>query len=93
MLATQDQEMAARFVEDHLGALRSHEDGERLIKTLRHYMDAHASPTGAVSASGIHPNTVTQRVQRAETILGRHLGPASLALRLALDLERTMELE
>ncbi|MEV0058094.1 helix-turn-helix domain-containing protein, partial [Saccharopolyspora shandongensis] len=93
VLATQDQEMAARFVDDHLGALRSHEDGERLIKTLRHYMDAHASPTRCGQRLGIHPNTVTQRVQRAETILGRHLDPASLALRLALDLERTMESE
>ncbi|MFD4510524.1 PucR family transcriptional regulator [Streptomyces sp. NPDC058457] len=86
VLATRDRELAERFVDDNLGPLLAHEDADRLVLTLRHFVDSLGSPTRCGRELGIHPNTVAQRIQRAETVLGRPVDPADLSLRVALHL-------
>ncbi|BBF99643.1 PucR family transcriptional regulator [Pseudonocardia saturnea] len=86
LLASRDSALMTRFVDDHLGPLIRHDDAERLIDTLRLYLDSLGSPRHCGRVLGVHPNTVIQRVQRAEVILGRPVSPSDLSLRVALHL-------
>ena len=89
VLATRDRDLARRFVDDLIGPLLAHEDAERLIGTVRTYLDSLGRPRQCSKALNVHPNTVAQRIQRAEHILGRPIETADLALRVALNLTHT----
>lgn len=86
VLASQNHDLASRFVNDQLGPLLNHADRNRLLPTLQHYLATLASPTRCATRLGVHPNTVSQRIERVENILDVQVDPASLSLRLALRL-------
>ncbi|MFD7011596.1 PucR family transcriptional regulator [Rhodococcus jostii] len=56
-----------------------------LRRTLRGYLTVNRSPDAAARALGVHKNTVRYRIQRAEELLGRPVGPNRLKLELALE--------
>lgn len=56
-----------------------------LRRTLRSYLAVNRSPHAAARALGVHKNTVRYRIQRAEELLGRPIGPNRLKLELALE--------
>lgn len=86
VLASQNHDLAIRFVNDQLGPLLNHADRNRLLPTLQHYLATLASPTRCATRLGVHPNTVSQRIERIENILDVRVDPGSLSLRLALCL-------
>lgn len=86
-LASRDLVAASAFVRRQLGGLADgSESAGRLLQTLRVYLDELASPTRTARRLHVHPNTVVKRVVRIETLLGRRVDPASLALRVAVEL-------
>lgn len=86
-LASRDLPSASSFVHRRLGRLAgTDESAERLLETLRVYLDELASPTRTSRRLHVHPNTVVKRVERIEAMLGRPVDPASLALRVAVEL-------
>lgn len=86
-LASRDLASASAFVVRQLGRLASgDESGVRLLETLRIYLDELASPTRTARRLHVHPNTVVKRVERIEAVLGRPVDPASLSLRVAVEL-------
>src|SRR5699024_1421173 len=86
VLASQNHDLTIRFVNDQLGPLLNHADRNRLLPTLQHYLATLASPTRCAARLGVHPNTVSQRIERVENILDVQVDPASLSLRLAVRL-------
>lgn len=86
-LASRDLGSASTFVHRKLGRLaEADEFAGRLLETLRVYLDELASPTRTARRLHVHPNTVVKRVERIEEILGRRVDPASLSLRVAVEL-------
>jgi DNA-binding PucR family transcriptional regulator len=90
-LATSDLEHAREFVQRELGELADGDDATvRLAATLRIYLEEHSSRAPTARRLGIHENTVSYRVRRAEQILGRSITERTLELRIALLLASTM---
>lgn len=88
-LATADLEEARRFVASELGPLAAGDDAtRRLSSTLRVFLEEGASYVRAARRLGVHENTVTYRVHRAEELLGRRVTERQLELRVALRLSR-----
>jgi DNA-binding PucR family transcriptional regulator len=88
-LATHDLGEARRFVEHELGPLASEDDAIlRLRATLRVFLEEGSSFVRAARRLGVHENTVTYRVHRAEDLLGRRAAERQLELRVALRLAR-----
>ncbi len=76
-----------RFADTELGDLGAGTDtAARLRATLRVYLEENLSPARAARRLGIHQNTVTYRVKRAEELLGRAIEPRRLHLEIALRL-------
>ncbi|WP_121794591.1 PucR family transcriptional regulator [Aeromicrobium phragmitis] len=88
VLTSQHSELCDRFVDDQLGPLLHHDDRQRLMSTLHEYFATLGSPRRCARRLGVHPNTVSQRLQRIEAVLGRVVDPADLRLRVALELTR-----
>jgi hypothetical protein len=88
-LATRDLDAARAFVRRELGPLAGDDDTAlRLRATLTAYFDAGSSFVRAARRLGIHENTVTYRVHRAEELLGHRVSERQLELRVALRLAR-----
>ncbi|MBK5220218.1 MAG: helix-turn-helix domain-containing protein, partial [Thermoleophilia bacterium] len=88
-LMIDDVDAARRFVERELGALAEGDDATmRLAATLTVLLDEGASFVRAARRLGVHANTVTYRVRRAEELLGHPVGERQLELRVALRLAR-----
>ncbi|MBF6350164.1 helix-turn-helix domain-containing protein [Nocardia flavorosea] len=86
-LASRDVAAASMFVRRQLGRLADGSEATvRLLQTLRIYLDELASPTRTARRLHVHPNTVVKRLERIETLLGRRVDPASLPLRVAVEL-------
>lgn len=86
-LASRDLAAANAFVGRELGRLASGADASnRLLETLRVYLEELASPTRSARRLHVHPNTVVKRVERIEELLGRTVDPARLSLRVAVEL-------
>lgn len=86
-LASRDLVAACGFVTRQLGQLATGDDtANRLLETLRVYLDELASPTRTARRLHVHPNTVVKRLERIEVCLGREVDPASLSLRVAVEL-------
>ncbi|MGV0848876.1 PucR family transcriptional regulator [Mycolicibacterium phlei] len=87
-LATRDLAGAKALVERELGRLGVGEDEvtQRLLDTLRVYLDELASPTRTARRMYVHPNTVIKRLERIEEYLGRPISSNSLNLRMAVEL-------
>jgi DNA-binding PucR family transcriptional regulator len=88
-LATQDLDEARRFVSAELGPLAGGDDpARRLRSTLTVFLEEGSSFVGAARRLGVHENTVTYRVHRAEEILGHRVVERQLELRVALRVAR-----
>jgi hypothetical protein len=86
-LATRDLASARAFVERGLGRLFAGDESTvRLWQTLRVYLEELASPTRTARRLFVHPNTVVKRLERIEEYLGGPIDPASVNLRLAVEL-------
>ncbi len=82
-----DVEAAERFARRELGALAAGDEATvRLASTLAVFLEEGASFVRAARRLGVHANTVTYRVHRAEELLGRSVNERQLELRVALRL-------
>ncbi|HUM00636.1 MAG TPA: helix-turn-helix domain-containing protein [Mycobacterium sp.] len=90
-LASADVEHAASFVNRVLGSLAAADETTyRVALTLSVYLQENRSRVRAAERLTVHPNTVSYRVQQAETILGRSIDIDSLDLSVALALLPTL---
>lgn len=88
-LMIDDVEAARRFAARELGPLTAGDDSTvRLAATLAVFLDEGASFVRAARRLGVHANTVTYRVKRAEELLGHPVAERQLELRVALRLAR-----
>ena len=88
-LMVNDPEAARRFAEGELGPLAARDDATlRLASTLSVFLEEGASFVRAARRLGVHTNTVTYRVRRAEELLGHKVTERQLELRVALRLAR-----
>lgn len=88
-LMIDDVEAARRFAERELGPLAAGDDATlRLAATLTVFLEEGASFVRAARRLGVHTNTVTYRVKRAEELLGHPVVERQLELRVALRLAR-----
>ena len=88
-LMVDDAEAARRFSERELGPLAARDDSTlRLAATLAVFLEEGASFVRASRRLGVHTNTVTYRVRRAEELLGHPVTERQLELRVALRLAR-----
>lgn len=83
-------EVSVRYAERVLGPVRRYDDehGSDLVGTLRTYLDCELDRKATANQLVVHPNTVTQRVQRIEALTGLHLRSplAAIEARTALML-------
>jgi sugar diacid utilization regulator len=88
-LMIHDLDEARRFVERELGPLAAGDSGTlRLRGTLRVFLEEGSSFVRSARRLGVHENTVTYRVHRAEELLGHRAVERQLELRIALRLAR-----
>lgn len=90
------REHVRRLVEDNAGAILSYDDehGSLLAETLDGYFAAGENPRAAARRLQVHANTVYQRLDRVDQVLGhrRWREPAgALTLRIALQLRRVID--
>ena len=87
-LASVDHEQAASFVTRVLGPLAADDDEAtyRVAMTLAVYLQENRSPARAAQRLTVHPNTVTYRVNQAESILGRSVDADAVQVSVALAL-------
>jgi DNA-binding PucR family transcriptional regulator len=90
-LLTTDPEHARWFAAGVLGPLAADDPRVReLRETLRVYLAEGRSPQSAAERLFVARNTVTYRVHRAMSLLGRRLETDALELRLALEIMRLL---
>ncbi|WP_156687334.1 PucR family transcriptional regulator [Mycobacterium sp. Marseille-P9652] len=90
-LASCDPEHAASFVHRVLGPLAADDEATyRVATTLSVYLQENRSRVRAARRLTVHPNTVSYRVDQAQTILGRSIDTDSLDLAVALVLLPTL---
>lgn len=67
-----DQRSLAVFLDGAIGAVRrhDHERGSELLATLRAFVRNGASPTRTARALVFHTNTILQRLERLDSVLG-----------------------
>lgn len=86
-LASRDLASAHAFVKRELGQLAfGSAASPRLLQTLRVYLEEHGGRTRSARRLQVHPNSVVKRMERIEELLGRPVDPASLSLRVAVEL-------
>lgn len=87
LFETQDQEGLAAFLASTIGALTAHDAkrGSELTATLLHYFDSSQNAKLAAQRLGIHVNTMRQRLDTIEDLIG-HLGQAARALEVHVAL-------
>lgn len=85
-----DRAYVESFVERTVGPVRDYDRarGTALLDTLRTWFEAEGSASGAADRLFVHVNTVYQRLERLDRLLGRdwRSGDRALELRLALRL-------
>ncbi|MDM4763891.1 helix-turn-helix domain-containing protein [Galbitalea sp. SE-J8] len=67
-----DERTLAAFLHDTIGVVRRHDDerGSDLLRTLRAFVKNGASPTRTARALTFHTNTILQRLERLDRVLG-----------------------
>ncbi|WP_433189287.1 PucR family transcriptional regulator [Actinoallomurus sp. CA-150999] len=91
-LCTADSDHALTFAKRVLGPLANTDEvTARLASTLAAYLRANRSRTRAATLLGVHPNTVSYRVNQAEELLGRSVSTDNLELQVALALLPTLQ--
>lgn len=88
LLQLDDAGQLLTFADRTLAAVRQHDRdrGTALIPTLRSFLDHRQNRADTAAALHVHPNTVTQRLQRIQTLTGADLSDpdAVVALTTAL---------
>lgn len=88
LLQLDDTTQLVGFADRTLAAVRRHDAdrGTHLLDTLRHYLDHGQNRALTASALHLHPNTVTQRLQRIQLLTGLDVADpaASVQVRAAL---------
>jgi GAF domain-containing protein len=87
LFETHDQASLAAFLASTIGALTSYDEkrGSELTPTLLSYFDCNQNAKLAAQKLGIHVNTVRQRLDTIEDLVG-HLGNATRALEIHVAL-------
>jgi GAF domain-containing protein/sugar diacid utilization regulator len=90
------QRQVQRLLEDTIGPVLRYdaEHGSLLLETLDGYFAAGQNPRAAARALQVHPNTVYQRLDRIDQVLGheRWRKPAgALTMQMALQLHRVLD--
>lgn len=88
LLQLDDPALLGTFAGRTLGPLQDYDrtHGTRLIHTIRTYLGCNQDRKRAAAALHIHPNTLTQRLQRVETLCKTSLSDPSTVLQLATAL-------
>ena len=85
-----DREFVTQFIERNLGPVRDFDRtrGTALLETLEAWFGADGSPSATAERLFVHVNTVYQRLDRLDSVLGTgwRRGDRALELRLALRL-------
>ncbi|HWH20514.1 MAG TPA: helix-turn-helix domain-containing protein, partial [Solirubrobacterales bacterium] len=90
-LLVEDPEAARRFAERELGPLSARDDATvRITSTLAIFLEEGGSFVRAARRLGVHTNTVTYRVRRAEAELGHPVTDRPLELAVALRLSHLL---
>jgi PucR C-terminal helix-turn-helix domain/GGDEF-like domain len=90
-LLAEDPHAARRFAARELGPLGAGDDATvRLASTVAIFLEERSSFVRAGRRLGIHTNTVSYRVRRAEALLGHPVTERQLELRVALRLTRLL---
>ena len=86
-VASVDRDQAAAFVTRVLGPLADDDEATyRVAMTLAVYLQENRSPARAAQRLTVHPNTVSYRVNQAESILGRSVDTDAFEVSVALAL-------
>ena len=90
LLSEADREFVGRFIDGHLGPVRAVDSvrGTALLDTLQAWFATEGSPSATAERLFVHVNTVYQRLERLDSVLGPgwRRGDRALELRLALRL-------
>lgn len=88
LLQLDDPALLSAFAARTLGPLQNYDNahGTRLIHTIRTYLGCNQDRKRAAAALHIHPNTLTQRLQRIETLCTTPLSDPSTILQLVTAL-------
>ncbi|MEH3135691.1 MAG: GAF domain-containing protein [Mycolicibacterium neoaurum] len=88
LLQLDDPALLTAFAARTLGPLRDYDraHGTELVSTIRTYLAHNQDRRGAASALHIHPNTLTQRLQRAEALCQVTLADPAVVLQFATAL-------
>lgn len=84
-MASHDTELVRTFVTGRLGPLLDQRH-QVLLLTLQAWFAELGSPTRTSRRLGVHANTVVKRLDRVERLLKHSVDPASLTLRVAVEL-------
>jgi hypothetical protein len=91
-LLAEDPDAARRFAARELGPLAAGDDATaRFSSTVAIFLEEGSSFVRAGRRLGIHANTVSYRIRRAESLLGRPLTERQLELRVALRLSHLLD--
>jgi hypothetical protein len=91
-LLVEDPAAARRFAERELGPLAARDDATmRITSTVAIFLEEGGSFVRAARRLGVHTNTVTYRVHRAETELGHPVTDRPLELAVALRLSHLLD--
>jgi DNA-binding PucR family transcriptional regulator len=95
VLENTSRERVQALVDDALGPVLRYDaqHGAVLVATLDAYFAAGENPRAAARALQVHPNTVYQRLERVDQVLGCarwREPPAALSVQLALQLHRIL---
>jgi sugar diacid utilization regulator/GAF domain-containing protein len=88
LLQLDDPEQLLDFADRTLSQVRKHDQrrGTQLVATLRAYLDHRQHRSETAAALHLHPNTVTQRLQRIETLTSLNLADPAAVVELTAAL-------
>ncbi|HEY5882588.1 MAG TPA: helix-turn-helix domain-containing protein [Nakamurella sp.] len=84
LLQLDDPAPLVAFADRSLAAVRRHDEprGTQLLDTLRCYLGNRQNRAATAAALHLHPNTVTQRLQRVESLTGLDLADAEAVVQI-----------
>ncbi|NIC41293.1 PucR family transcriptional regulator [Aquabacterium sp. A08] len=88
LVAIRDRNLLDRFLRSTLGPLLSHETGMApvLIQTLEAWMQANGNLVAAAQRLGVHRNTLNNRMQQIQSLIGLDLDSPMHRLNIAVAL-------
>ena len=88
LLQLDDPEQLLDFADRSLSEIRRHDQrrGTQLITTLRTYLDHRSNRSATAAALHLHPNTVSQRLQRIEALTSLDLADPTAVVQITAAL-------